>query len=375
MHRSPRLASALAVTIALAVLTPMAGQAPAAAAGECGAHASETAAPPTIRVFRTATAAVETVDFRTYVKNVLSREWISSWTTESLRAGALAVKSYAWFQVIHWRGYTNAAGQCFDVFDSTRDQHYDPARATYPAMAAAVDATWSTLAHRAGRIFATYYNAGAAYEPCGANANGWQMFQWGSQACGLLGLSAAQIMGTYYPGVAVIAAPPPVAPPASPSPTPIATPAPTPSPAPTASPSAGPIPAPTPAPTAAPTPAPTPPPEPVAAPGGGQVGLVAPPPPPLPYPEPIVVGAAGVATATIVEAAQASLPPETSVIAAISTLRDHAAVRFEAAVDASAGGTGTTPWTALRLATRLLIARLVVDRAAATLPRGHGPGG
>ncbi|MBA2633037.1 MAG: SpoIID/LytB domain-containing protein, partial [Chloroflexi bacterium] len=241
MHRSPRLASALAVTIALAVLPPMAGQAPAAAAGECGAHASETAAPPTIRVFRTATGAVETVDFRTYVKNVLSREWISSWTTESLRAGALAVKSYAWFQVIHWRGYTNAAGQCFDVFDSTRDQHYDPARATYPAMAAAVDATWSTLAHRAGRIFATYYNAGAAYEPCGANANGWQMFQWGSQACGLLGLSAAQIMGTYYPGVAVIAAPPPVAPPASPSPTPIATPAPTPSPAPTASPSAGPI--------------------------------------------------------------------------------------------------------------------------------------
>ena len=100
---------------------------------------------PTIRVFRTATGAVETVDFRTYVKNVLSREWISTWTTESLRSGALAVKNYGWYQVLHWRGYVNEDGKCFDVFDSTRDQHYDPTRPTYASMASAVDATWSTL--------------------------------------------------------------------------------------------------------------------------------------------------------------------------------------------------------------------------------------
>ena len=214
MHRSPRLASALA---ALVVSPPpwhrWPSLAPASAAGECGTHRSETDPPPTIRVLRTATGSVETVDFRTYLKNVLSREWISSWTTESLRSGAMAVKNYAWYQVIHWRGYTNAAGECFDIFDSTRDQHYDPARPTYPSMAAAVDATWGTLAHKDGRIFATYYNAGAAHEACGANANGWQMFQWGTQACGLAGMSAAQILGVYYPGVAVIAAPPPVAPP------------------------------------------------------------------------------------------------------------------------------------------------------------------
>ena len=233
MHRSPRLASALAALVVAAALAPMAILAPASAAGECGTHRSETDPPPTIRVLRTATGSVETVDFRTYLKNVLSREWISSWTTESLRSGAMAVRNYAWYQVIHWRGYTNAAGECFDIFDSTRDQHYDPARPTYPSMAAAVDATWGTLAHKGGRIFATYYNAGAAHEACGANANGWQMFQWGTQACGLAGMSAAQILGVYYPGVAVIAAPPPVAPPAAtPSPTPMPPPAPTPAPAP-----------------------------------------------------------------------------------------------------------------------------------------------
>ena len=125
--------------------------------------------------------------------------------------GALAVKNYGWYQVIHWRGYVNAAGSCFDVFDSTQDQHYDPSRPTYASMAAAVDATWATLAHKQGQIFATYYNAGQPNEACGAGANGWQMFQWGTQACGLDGRSAAQIMGIYYPGVTISAAPPPAA--------------------------------------------------------------------------------------------------------------------------------------------------------------------
>ena len=93
----------------------------------------------------------------------------------------------------------NAAGSCFDVFDSTQDQHYDPSRPTYASMAAAVDATWATLAHKQGQIFATYYNAGQPNEACGAGANGWQMFQWGTQACGLDGRTAAQIMGDLLP--------------------------------------------------------------------------------------------------------------------------------------------------------------------------------
>ena len=199
MQRSPRVASLLAAILLCLAALPTTSS-PAAAAGACGSYASETAPPPTIRVYRTATGAVDTVDFQTYVKNVLSREWISSWTTESIRAGALAVKNYAWYQVLHWRGYVNAAGACFDVFDSTRDQHYDPSRPTYAAMANAVDATWGTLAHKSGRVFATYYNAGAPGEACGANANGWQMFQWGTQSCGLAGEVRRPDHGHLLPG-------------------------------------------------------------------------------------------------------------------------------------------------------------------------------
>src|SRR6188768_1526552 len=163
MHRSPRVATVLAAIALAALLAPFATPPPISAAGECGAYRSETVPPSTIRVYRTASGAVDTVDFRTYLKNVLSREWISSWTTESLRSGALAVKNYAWYQVIHWRGYVaDATGDCFDVFDTTRDQVYDPAKTTWSSAAAAVDATWSTLALKSGRIFPAYYNAGAA---------------------------------------------------------------------------------------------------------------------------------------------------------------------------------------------------------------------
>jgi hypothetical protein len=209
----------------------------------------------------------------------------------------MAVKNYAWYQVLHWRGYTNAAGQCFDVFDSTRDQHYDPARPTYPAMAAAVDATWGTLALRSGRIFPTYYNAGVANEPCGARANGWQLLQWGTQACGLAGKSAAQILAIYYSGITVSAAPTPATPPPTPMPTPTRSPTPAPTPTPAATPvpvsSAPATPTAVPTPTPHPAPAPTPVPAPSGAqPGGGQVGLSAPPAPPPRDPEPIVVTAA-----------------------------------------------------------------------------------
>ena len=137
------------------------GLAPPASAASCSSWTSESEPPPTIRVFRHASGAVDTVDFRTYTKNVLSREWIGSWTAESLRSGALAVKSYAWYQVLHWRGGTNSDGACFDLRDDTWDQVYDPTKATWSTAAAAVDATWATRVLKNGRIFPTYYNAGA----------------------------------------------------------------------------------------------------------------------------------------------------------------------------------------------------------------------
>jgi hypothetical protein len=316
MHGSPRR-SALAATLVAIGLTGLQAPAlpspPAVASAPCGSYTSESVPPPTIRVFRVATGMVEVVDFLAYVKNVLSREWISSWTTESLRSGALAVKLYAWYHVLHWRGYVNAAGECFDVFDSTRDQHYDPSRPTYASMAAAVDATWSTLALRDGRIFPTYYTAGTAGEACGASTNGWQMRQWGTQACGLAGRSAAEIMGIYYAGVTLTDTPPPEPPPPPPAPTP----------------------APTPVPPGDPAPTPMPPPAPAPEPGGGQGDLPAPPPPPPPDPQPAVVAAAA-APEPPPEAPPLTVTDPTPIPddAVASVRAEHPVAAFEASHDA-----------------------------------------
>jgi len=294
------------VAATLAALTTLGGGLPGGAAptaaASCSSWTSELAPPPTIRVYRHLTGAVETVDFRTYAKNVLSREWIGSWTTESLRSGALAVKHYAWYQVLHWRGGVNGTGDCFDLRDDVYDQVYDPSKATWSSAAAAVDATWTTRVLRNGAIFPTYYNAGAPNEACGANANGWKMWQWGTQSCGLAGKTAAEIVLIYYsPGVSVTDVPA-----ATPTPTPSPTASPTPSPTPTApaattaatavptpSPTATPTPTATPLPTPASVPLPTAPPA-HQLPGGGQSGVngvVTPPPPPPPDPIPVTVRA------------------------------------------------------------------------------------
>jgi hypothetical protein len=333
MRRPAFAATLLAALFSLGALAP--GVTAPVAAASCSNWTSETTPPPTIRVYRHATGAVDTVTFQTYAANVLSREWIGSWTTESLRSGALAVKNYAWYQVLHWRGGVNASGQCFDLRDDTYDQVYDPSQPTWSTAAAAVNDTWSTMVTKSGHIFATYYNAGAVGEACGANANGWKAYQWGTQACGLAGMSATQIILTYYyPGVTVTGAPPSTGSPtptptaaATPTPTPTptptaaATPTPTPTPTPTAAatpteaptltptptatatPVASETPAPTPAPTPSPTPrvTPTPRPTPIPSgtpppsgqqqPGGGQLSLAnssAPPPPPSSDPTPMV---------------------------------------------------------------------------------------
>ena len=128
------LASAwLAVAATLVGLLP--GLVGPAAASSCSAWTSETVPPPTIRVFRHASDTIDTVSFKPYIKNVLSREWIGSWTAQSLQAGALIVRNYAWYQVLHWRGGVNPSGACFDIRDDTWDQVYDPSQPTWSTAA------------------------------------------------------------------------------------------------------------------------------------------------------------------------------------------------------------------------------------------------
>lgn len=149
-----------------------------------------TSTPPTttttIKVFVRATGKITAIPFATYVQNVLPNEWVPSWDSDALKAGAVAVKTYAWYWMSHFGGYLNGdKAQCFDVTDDVDFQVYKPnsalARTTQK-----ITESWPVFARKSGRVFQTYYRAtltGSTSEACGAGANGTTLSQWGSQNC------------------------------------------------------------------------------------------------------------------------------------------------------------------------------------------------
>ena len=104
----------LVASFALATVAP----APVTAAA-CTGWRSSTEPPETIRVLRTRGASagrVQTVDFQSYVEVVFPAELGPQHPREMLRAQAVAIKQYAWYHAMNWRG-RSAAGGCYDVID------------------------------------------------------------------------------------------------------------------------------------------------------------------------------------------------------------------------------------------------------------------
>jgi hypothetical protein len=178
------------------------------AAGSCTGWPSDSVPPTTIRVLRTAGPAngtVQVVPFQAYVNVVMAAEWGPNDPIEALKAGAVAVKQYAWHWTDVYRGGTGPDGSCYDVVDSTVDQEYSPeTRVPSPSELAAVQATWGESLLKGGLLFATHYNAGADV-PCGANADGWQLLQISAEHCAAGGMMADVILQTYYgPNVQIV---------------------------------------------------------------------------------------------------------------------------------------------------------------------------
>lgn len=92
------------------------------------------------------------MDLRDYVKNVLPNEWPNAWPAESLRAGAVAVKMFAWWRInlnAQYPGVFRPEG--VDVVDNTCDQVFWP-NSNRPTTNAAVDFTWPYRLHYNGFV-------------------------------------------------------------------------------------------------------------------------------------------------------------------------------------------------------------------------------
>lgn len=172
--------------------------------------------PSTIRVWRrgldSSTAScsgrVDVLSLERYVKGVLPHEWIRSWHGESLRAGAIAIRTYAASWIKNGGKYS-----CADLDDTTASQVYKDE--TFAVTNAAVDATASTFVMKNGvPVFAEYSAenghptaTGISDPPCSGKArfgHGRGTCQWGSQRWALQSKGHAWILQHYYPGASVV---------------------------------------------------------------------------------------------------------------------------------------------------------------------------
>jgi len=210
-RRTHRLALAAALASAALVLFAF-DAVPVLAAAPTSAGATPTlTSPATIKVARRFPAndphgiivRVDTVDFRTYCIRVLSHEWAppSVFSDQALRAGALAVKSYAWYWATHPTKLPDVLAAGANVDDTTNYQVYMDwdYGVRYQA---AVDETWGVALTRDGQVFQSSYYAGSF---AGGLTDGHHMMQWGSEYWARKGYGYGAILGFYYAGSALTA--------------------------------------------------------------------------------------------------------------------------------------------------------------------------
>jgi peptidoglycan hydrolase-like amidase len=197
---APAAAAILASLIALPIAAPAAVFA-GAAPQHCTVWTSTTEPPQTIKVYRVSEGKVDTVNFKDYVMRVVSREWdVKSGALR--RAGAVAVKQYAWYYVLHYRG-GSYNGSCFDVKDTTADQLYaQKSLSTMPTgVKKAVNSTWSWTVMRGTKFPLTGYRRGTDV-PCAYDA-GYHLYVRSARKCAQAGWSAGRILSVYYTGTVV----------------------------------------------------------------------------------------------------------------------------------------------------------------------------
>jgi hypothetical protein len=172
--------------------------------------------PTTIRVWRrgldgstaSCSGRVDVLPLEKYVKGVLPHEWIRSWHTESLRAGAIAIRTYAASWIRNGGKYT-----CADLDDTTASQVYKDE--FFAVTNAAVDATAGAYVMKNGLPVFAEYSAenghptatGVSDSVCSGRTrqgHGRGTCQWGTQRWANQARSHAWILEHYYPGSTVV---------------------------------------------------------------------------------------------------------------------------------------------------------------------------
>ena len=145
-----------------------------------------------------ASASNVTVSFPDYVKNVASSEIYPTWDESALRANILAIVSFALNRV--YTEFYRSRGYDFEITNNTAfDQAYVDGRSYFESVSRIVDELFNDYLRRPGFV-----------EPLAAKfCNGTTvtcdgLSQWGSQNLAQQGLSADQILRSYYGNVEIV---------------------------------------------------------------------------------------------------------------------------------------------------------------------------
>ena len=140
---------------------------------------------------------VKWVPFDTYVINSLPNEWVPAWHQESLQAGAMAVKMFAWYKVLH---PTKLDGWEFDVDNTTNFQTYREGNRFDDTDTAHGRVRNLAFTQPDGTIVELNYRAGYENSPNWQYRNANMMAQWGSQYWAQQGKNMLEILQWYYQG-------------------------------------------------------------------------------------------------------------------------------------------------------------------------------
>lgn len=159
--------------------------------------------PSTIRIYHLRSSSdanyheITTSSFDvSYVEDVLGNEWLNSWNTNALQAGALAVKEYGWNSILHPKTPAKTYGA--DVVDSTADQVYIlNSHTSYSNCTAATVAqqNWA-IANSSKAIFNAQYVAGTSGQV--GTAHSGVVTQYGTQVLATEGYLPDEILDYYY---------------------------------------------------------------------------------------------------------------------------------------------------------------------------------
>lgn len=138
---------------------------------------------------------VQPIPFKDYVRDCLPNEWIPGWSPEALKAGALAVKMFAWY---HHLNPITMDGFTYDVDNTTNFQVF-----RYYSRQPETDTAVNTIFKYAyvrpnGEIIELNYRAGVPNSPNWQYRNAQKMSQWGSEYWAAEGRNYLQILQFYY---------------------------------------------------------------------------------------------------------------------------------------------------------------------------------